>query len=101
MNKIYDAQIRAVLDRLYKTTLATVPWADMYIWFGTQKISKTPYRHFQKEWEEVCEAHQSVWPDRTKTPALHMIKTTGVHALVIRRELFKDEEAVSFEDLIA
>jgi hypothetical protein len=101
MQKIYESQLRQVLDELYKKTVVAVPWNDIYMWFGTQKIAKTPYRHLQKEWEELCEIHQSAWPNRTKAPSLAWVKNAACEQLLIRRTLFKDEEAVDFETLVA
>ena len=101
MDKIYEARLREVLDELYLTTVTTIPWTDIYMWFGTQKITKTPYRHFQKEWEELCDAPQRVWPERITPPKLYMVKNCGFRGLLIQRELFDDETLVDFDELAA
>lgn len=101
MDNIYDAQLREVLDDLYLTTSVAVPWANIYMWFQTQKITKAPYRHIQKEWDMVCESHTKVWPERTTKVAISMVKNAGFNGLVIRRALFDDEKMVDFGELTA
>ena len=101
MDKIYDGQLREILDQLYLTTAVAVPWASIYMWFGTQKIAKAPYRHIQKEWELVCESHTRVWPERTDPVSISMVENAGFNGLVIQRALFDDEKLVVFDKLTA
>ena len=102
MDKIYEARVRAILDDLYLKTTVSIPWADVYLWFGTQKIAKTPYRALLKEWEEVCDVHSRAWPQRTSSPSLYLISSAGSNSLmIIKRNLFDDEEEKSFDDLVA
>ena len=100
MDKIYEARIRAVLDELYLKTTVAVPWDDVYMWFGTQKIAKTPFRALLKEWEELCDLHSRVWPERTSPTSLYVIRG-GYKGMVIRRDLFDDEVETEFDELIA
>lgn len=99
MDNIYDAHLRAMLDELYLKTTVTIPSETFNMWFGIRKISKTPYRYIQKEWDEVCNAHEKAWPSRTNVVKLRLVKNAQFNGLVIQRELFDDEVLVEFDQL--
>ena len=99
MKTIYESNLLTHLKQLYLVSATAIPWADLYMWFGTQKISKNVYRHIFKAWNEVCEDHQDVWPARTKAPKLKVLES-GFNGLVIQREAFSDEGQTDFNDFL-
>ena len=105
MKPIYLNDLRKHLDRVYFSTSTTIPWNELYMWFGTQKIAKNTYRYIQKAWEDLCEDHADFYPDRDPTqsdmPALRVInrgnRDTG---LILQREPFHSDTTELLEDLI-
>jgi hypothetical protein len=99
MNKNYEARVHQVLTDLYLVGVVVVPWPEAYLWFETQRFAKMPFRRLLKEWEELCETNQRVWPERTKVPKLYQVKHSASNAFVIQRAHFSDEESVDFAEL--
>jgi len=93
MERRHEDALRDALEKVMLEGAVTLRWAQLYLWFGAERLAKGSYREILRTWEEVCKAAKR---DVAQLHALRKKKGTP-YELTLMRGPFKDEKLDLFQ----
>jgi hypothetical protein len=87
MRRHHEIEFAQMIDKLYSDGAVTVRWDHLYLWFGTERITKSVWQRIYQAFADLStELHPTV-----EVPTLWVYKHPNSMTLV--REIYKADGA--------